>query len=62
MCGITVVFGYIELNTVKYTTYIFYVSQLHVLATATTNRWGGGDTHIKYLNVFLTVHHELSIY
>ena len=47
MCGIAVVFGYIEMNTVKYTTYIFYVSQLHVLATSTANKSGWGGTHIK---------------
>ena len=25
MCGIAVVFGYIEMNTLQYTTYIFFM-------------------------------------
>jgi len=52
MCGIAVVFGYIEMDTAKYTTYIFYVSQLRVLATSAAYKsGGGGHTHIK---VYLT--------
>ena len=34
-CCIAVAFGYMEMNTVKYTTYYFYESRVHVAATST---------------------------